>query len=168
MSLLTPPLTPKTHSAVPAMTSAGSSGRGHGRNKSTSSLHKYRPGLSSPLATPDDEDFALPPPLEAVPDLEMPAAAMDMSPPAAAVHAWRPGMSREDKDAREEWLADARGRRGLRIVIVTGKQGSMGITNVQKTSSRKSTASRVHLRVCSNTSSARDTSVCSLVLEPAW
>lgn len=34
---------------------------------------------------------------------------------------WRPGMSREEKDTRESWIAGARGRKGLRIVIVTGE-----------------------------------------------
>ncbi|WVF70640.1 hypothetical protein IAT40_005433 [Kwoniella sp. CBS 6097] len=34
-------------------------------------------------------------------------------------YAWRKGMTDSEKDAREAWLAGARGRRGLRIVIVT-------------------------------------------------
>lgn len=36
---------------------------------------------------------------------------------------WSADMSVEEKDQREGWLAGGRGRRGLRIVIVTGKHG---------------------------------------------
>jgi hypothetical protein len=108
MSLPTPPLTPTTRVAM--------------------SPHRYRPAHSSPLAMPTD--FALPPPLE-VPELEMPAPSLE-SPECAtapedtpqetpAEMVWRPGMSRQERDARDAWLAGARGRKGLRIVIVTGE-----------------------------------------------
>lgn len=33
---------------------------------------------------------------------------------------WRGDMTDEERDRREEWLASSRGRKGLRIVIVTG------------------------------------------------
>lgn len=33
---------------------------------------------------------------------------------------WRENMTDEERDRREEWLASSRGRKGLRIVIVTG------------------------------------------------
>lgn len=33
---------------------------------------------------------------------------------------WRPDMTAQERDDREAWLAGGRGRRGLRIVIVTG------------------------------------------------
>lgn len=33
---------------------------------------------------------------------------------------WREDMTDEERDRREEWLANSRGRKGLRIIIVTG------------------------------------------------
>lgn len=33
---------------------------------------------------------------------------------------WQGDMTDEERDRREEWLASSRGRKGLRIVIVTG------------------------------------------------
>jgi hypothetical protein len=34
--------------------------------------------------------------------------------------AWRRDMTEEERDAREAWISEGRGRTGLRIVIVTG------------------------------------------------
>lgn len=34
--------------------------------------------------------------------------------------AWRREMTEEERDAREAWISEGRGRTGLRIVIVTG------------------------------------------------
>lgn len=39
----------------------------------------------------------------------------------ARLHAWKSDMTPQDKGQRVEWLSKGRGRRGLRIVIVTGE-----------------------------------------------
>jgi len=39
----------------------------------------------------------------------------------AEQHVWSPELSPERKEARSEWLSKGRGRKGLRIVIVTGE-----------------------------------------------
>jgi hypothetical protein len=44
----------------------------------------------------------------------------------AAKYAWKEVMSREEKEARTRWLACGRGRKGLRIVIVTGESPVSG------------------------------------------
>jgi hypothetical protein len=36
-------------------------------------------------------------------------------------YTWRPHMTLQERDQREAWLAESRGRKGLRIVIVTGE-----------------------------------------------
>lgn len=36
-------------------------------------------------------------------------------------HVWRAGMLPAERDAREAWISGGRGRKGLRIVIVTGE-----------------------------------------------
>lgn len=66
-------------------------------------------------------------PLDAVPELDLPESSLADDQPAPPEeqdkYRWRPGMSREEKDARESWIAGGRGRSGLRIVIVTGEFG---------------------------------------------
>ena len=44
-------------------------------------------------------------------------------------------MTPQDRDKREEWLAGGRGRRGLRIVIVTGAYTSLSLAHFQRISS---------------------------------
>jgi hypothetical protein len=108
MTLLSPPLTPKFPPAP----------RGR-RQTPTGRAHP-----PSPLASPDA--FVLPPPLDTIPDLEIPDAALPPSASAGVAEApeealgWRPDMSPDERDAREAWISGGRGRSGLRIVIVTG------------------------------------------------
>lgn len=104
---------------------------GHVRRAKTRS---GRPHPPSPLASP--EALILPPPLDTIPDIEIPEASL---PPTVCASdddddadeadqallepkhiPWRPNMSPEERDARELWISGARGRKGLRIVIVTG------------------------------------------------
>jgi hypothetical protein len=73
--------------------------------------------------------FVLPPPLEPTP-FALPEPSISYRPgnqecaiPAKHVEqewSYSRDMTPEDRDEREEWLAGGRGRRGLRIVIVTG------------------------------------------------
>lgn len=42
---------------------------------------------------------------------------------------WRPGMTRDEKLERRKWLSEGRGKKGLRIVIVTGVYGFQHIGN---------------------------------------
>jgi hypothetical protein len=94
-------------------------------------------GLATPPISPD---FALPPPIASIPmpDLDLGAASLPLqrdgsgpmdplkvinetSPAAdAESFAWRRDMTEEERDAREAWISEGRGRTGLRIVIVTG------------------------------------------------
>ncbi|WVQ97294.1 hypothetical protein IAU59_004405 [Kwoniella sp. CBS 9459] len=100
------------------------------------------PGISAqkqqylPLTPPQTPDTSLisgthadqhePP--ETIPELDLDALveearsspyASEDNDDSAARFAWRKGMTESEKDAREAWLAGSRGRRGLRIVIVT-------------------------------------------------
>ncbi|BEI93893.1 uncharacterized protein CcaverHIS019_0603520 [Cutaneotrichosporon cavernicola] len=107
MPLLSPPLTPKF---------APNASRGRRQH------YAGRTHPPSPLAIPDA--FVLPPPLDTIPDDDIPEAALPppttaKTPNATDEHAWRPFMSPEERDAREAWISGARGRSGLRIVIVT-------------------------------------------------
>jgi hypothetical protein len=124
-SLLTPPLTPKTHPSLPAMIPGHSRDHGH-QGRRLRGHRRYAPTPSSPLSSPEEDDFefALPPPLESVPELEMPAPSLPLSLNTQNEIPWRANMTREERDEREAWLAGARGRKGLRIVIVTGKRPS--------------------------------------------
>ncbi|WVR06117.1 hypothetical protein IAU60_003147 [Kwoniella sp. DSM 27419] len=58
-----------------------------------------------------------------IPELDLDAGAepskYDTVPAVEEKCEWRKGMSEEEKDQREGWLAGGRGRKGLRIVIVT-------------------------------------------------
>jgi hypothetical protein len=75
--------------------------------------------------------FSLPPPAMAQADFEFPSLADDKDSlskettrelaSAAEKHAWREGMEENERRERTRWLAQGRGRKGLRIVIVTGK-----------------------------------------------
>lgn len=121
MALPTPPLTPRTFPFSSGNVRTTSSPRWNRRH-----AHAHTPLISSPLAGPIDDDLELPPPLDTVPELDMPEPSLpqpeqEVDPEEQEKYAWRPGMSREEKDARESWIAGARGRRGLRIVIVTGE-----------------------------------------------
>jgi hypothetical protein len=120
--LFTPPLTPQT----PA--------ENHG---STVTSRPIRYQLQSPryrsFADADvSPEFVLPPPLEPVP-LELPEPSLSYETaetesreelPARKLvdqeWTWSRNLSPLDKESREEWLSGGRGRRGLRIVIVTG------------------------------------------------
>lgn len=42
----------------------------------------------------------------------------------AAQFAWRQDLGADERAARRTWLKEGRGRKGLRIVIVTGERGS--------------------------------------------
>ncbi|KAL1408885.1 hypothetical protein Q8F55_005699 [Vanrija albida] len=120
MSLPTPPLTPKTFPSIAAALSGASTSTTYQYGPRTRGQSRRSP-LSSPLASPDD--FSLPPALETVPELEMPEASLSFTgldkQSNSAEHQWRPGMTAGERDAREAWLSEARGRKGLRIVIVT-------------------------------------------------
>lgn len=43
----------------------------------------------------------------------------------AETYGWRNNMTNQEKADRKAWLAQGRGRKGLRIVIVTGKIPSL-------------------------------------------
>lgn len=122
MALPTPPLTPRTFPFSSGNVRTTSSPRWNRRH-----AHAHTPSISSPLAGPIEDELELPPPmpLDSVPELDMPEPSLATENAADAEenekHRWRPGMSREEKDARESWIAGARGRSGLRIVIVTGE-----------------------------------------------
>lgn len=122
MALPTPPLTPRTFPFSSGNVRTTSSPRWNRRH-----AHAHTPSISSPLAGPIEDELELPPPmpLDSVPELDMPEPSLATESAADAEenekHRWRPGMSREEKDARESWIAGARGRSGLRIVIVTGE-----------------------------------------------
>lgn len=121
MSLPTPPLTPRTFPFSTGNVRSTASPRWNRRH-----AHAHTPSVSSPLAGPViDDDLELPPPLETVPELEMPEATLQSEPAAdeeeLEKYKWRPDMSQEERDARDVWIAGARGRKGLRIVIVTGE-----------------------------------------------
>ncbi|ORY20791.1 hypothetical protein BCR39DRAFT_554814 [Naematelia encephala] len=112
---LTPPLTPSS-----PFTSA---------RPSASKLRTRSPRTSALPSTPEEspEFLSLPPPIESVmPDFDLPAAMMSQMESdngeikdESERYYWKAGMSPEEKDVREEWISSSRGRRGLRIVIVT-------------------------------------------------
>jgi hypothetical protein len=62
--------------------------------------------------------LSLPPPLAQIPELDLDneeASKVDQG-------VWRPNMTTEEKAERRKYLAGSRGRKGLRIVIVTGER----------------------------------------------
>ncbi|GMK54170.1 hypothetical protein CspeluHIS016_0107560 [Cutaneotrichosporon spelunceum] len=106
MPLLSPPPTPKF---AP-------------NSRARRQQHAGRTHPPSPLSIPDA--FALPPPLDTITDDDIPEAPLPpptttQAPAGTDKHAWRPSMPAEERDAREAWISGARGRSGLRIVIVT-------------------------------------------------
>ncbi|WVQ76957.1 hypothetical protein IAR50_006636 [Cryptococcus sp. DSM 104548] len=115
--LLSPPLTPASPFTQPSYTSS---------TTDTSTL--YDKGiLDSANASPD---FRLPPPVS-VPELDLDEVtgegvkvtiggkAIEQDDGMEEKHRWRKDMTKEEGDAREAWLASGRGKKGLRIVIVT-------------------------------------------------
>ncbi|WVW82623.1 hypothetical protein I302_104634 [Kwoniella bestiolae CBS 10118] len=65
---------------------------------------------------------SVPPPLaSAIPDFDLDSIPEEIpeSEEDPVKHVWRKGMSEAEKDERELWLSEKRGRKGLRIVIVT-------------------------------------------------
>lgn len=125
--LLTPPLTPQTTAEAQGSSTAVRPIR----------YQRRSPRLQAQADADVSPDFILPPPVEPVP-LVLPepslpyesdiktnapiASGYDSGPQGyKGEWAWREGMSMEERDMREEWLAGGRGRSGLRIVIVTGK-----------------------------------------------
>ncbi|WVQ82465.1 hypothetical protein IAT38_004594 [Cryptococcus sp. DSM 104549] len=129
--LLTPPLTPESSIAFQQPTSTTPT-------RFTAMSSEAKIDGSSPTSSPE---FALPPSIaQPIPTLDLDAPSL----PSEDVHvdlrhasdarrdladlanekdaeryAWREGMSEEERDKREAWLAAGRGRKGLRIVIVT-------------------------------------------------
>lgn len=91
---------------------------------------------------------------------------------------WREDMTDEERDRREEWLASSRGRKGLRIVIVTGTSSIFILpkhwqqfifhpnktSGTQKTFYLKSTASLVPFPASSYISNPRAIPASSLAL----
>jgi hypothetical protein len=116
--LFTPPLTPKTFPEEPDTTAR------------PIRYQRRTPRLRSQLDGDVSPEFALPPPLEPVPlvlpdpslPYSRPSSEYDVPPPKQVEQEWTYSrdMTSSERDSREEWLAGGRGRRGLRIVIVTG------------------------------------------------
>lgn len=91
---------------------------------------------------------------------------------------WREDMTDEERDRREEWLASSRGRKGLRIVVVTGTSSIFNLpkhsqqfifhpdetSGTQKTFYLKSTASLVPFPASSYISNPRAIPASSLAL----
>lgn len=105
----------------------------HGHAYPTPPLTPSTPAISSPLRLSTTasqyhtelEDFTLPPPMspsnfglepDTLTSEEQARLALE-----AEQHVWSPELSPERKEARSEWLSKGRGRKGLRIVIVTGE-----------------------------------------------
>lgn len=119
--LFTPPLTPKTFPDDEESTTL-----------TTARPIRYQsrtPRLRSQLDADVSPEFVLPPPLEPVP-LALPDPSLPYSRQSSEYvgrqkqveqeWTYSRDMTSTEKDSREEWLAGGRGRRGLRIVIVTG------------------------------------------------
>jgi hypothetical protein len=116
--LFTPPLTPKTFPEE-----QDTSARPIRYQRRTPRLRSQLDGDVSP-------EFVLPPPLEPVPlvlpepslPYSRPSSEYVLPPPEQVDQEWTYSrdMSSSERNSREEWLAGGRGRRGLRIVIVTG------------------------------------------------
>jgi hypothetical protein len=112
----TPPLTP----ATPATST-----------KPIISISTNRTMLREINQSTSPELLTLPPPLHTIPELDLDGS---ISLDEDSKHsegcgleedkgAWREGMSAQEKIERSKWLGEKRGRKGLRIVIVTGNSG---------------------------------------------
>lgn len=159
--LLTPPLTPQTPAEY------------HGASTAVRPIRYQRrsPRVNFQLDGDVSPDFILPPPMEPVPlELPEPSLAYDCTPTEVnrpyekgteGEWNWTADMSVEERDQREKWLAGGRGRRGVRIVIVTGELHipRTRLMN-QRTFCHVSTASLGPLRVCWSIYRKRDISVC--------
>jgi hypothetical protein len=98
------------------------------------------PRLSSQYDGDVSPTFVLPPPLEPTP-LALPEPSLsyrpgNKEPPIQQVEqewSYSRDMTPQERDKREEWLAGGRGRRGLRIVIVTGTYTFRNLADIQRT-----------------------------------
>lgn len=106
--LITPPHTP----LAPAYTTSPPS-----RYSRSSLSPTNSPEFGLPASLTDAPDFSLPGPSYSLP-ARLPLAPITEEPPLHSTHTWRPDLSPSERDARESYLADGKGR-GLRIVIVT-------------------------------------------------
>lgn len=98
----------------------------------TPPLTPSTPAVSSPLRLSttasqyhaDLDDFSLPPPMSPANfGLEPNTLSAEESAQLAVEaerHVWKPELTVEERTERSEWLSQGRGRKGLRIVIVTG------------------------------------------------
>ena len=120
--LFTPPLTPQTFPETNCASTA-----------TTTRPIRYQrrtPRLTSQYDGDVSPTFALPPPLEPIP-LALPEPSLAYLPNSKEQSSsqkevkeewsYSRDMNPQERNEREEWLAGGRGRRGLRIVIVTGK-----------------------------------------------
>jgi hypothetical protein len=169
--LFTPPLTPQTPAECQYPSSTSDTTTRPIRYARRSPRTRARIQLDGDVSP----ELVLPPPLEPVP-LVLPEPSLSYAsvnneyPFAKRVEeewTYSRDMTPEERDKREEWLSEGRGRRGLRIVIVTGTSYVhyqwRPKTDYQKTSYHVSTVSRAPLRDFLNISKKRDISVCSLV-----
>jgi ribosome modulation factor len=157
--LFTPPMTPQT---FPEDECSSTTARPIRYQRRTPRLNSQYDGDVSPT-------FVLPPPLEPTP-LALPEPSLsyrpgNKEPPIQQKEveqewSYSRDMTPQERDKREEWLAGGRGRRGLRIVIVTGAYTSIILADNQRTSYHVSTESRGHWLDCWSTSRQRDISVC--------
>ena len=102
------------------------------------------PRISSQYDGDVSPTFVLPPPLEPTP-LALPEPSLTYRPgnkespmqqkEVEQEWSYSRDMTPQDRDKREEWLAGGRGRRGLRIVIVTGTYTSLSLAHFQRISS---------------------------------
>jgi hypothetical protein len=158
--LFTPPMTPQ---AFPEDEYSSSTARPIRYQRRTPRLNSQYDGDVSPT-------FVLPPPLEPTP-LALPEPSLSYRPgnkeptvqqkEVEQEWSYSRDMTPQERDKREEWLAGGRGRRGLRIVIVTGTSTSLYLTDQQRTSYHVSMESHGHWLDCWSTSKPRDISVCS-------
>ena len=92
----TPPLTPASQPSFPYRTTT----------------------LHSTSICESPEFLPLPPPVE-LPEFELPEASIPLDKPGDS-RRWRHGMTSDERRLRADWLSGGRGRRGLRVIIVTG------------------------------------------------
>ena len=138
--LFTPPMTPQTFP------------EGECSSTTTRPIRYQRrtPRISSQYDGDVSPTFVLPPPLEPTP-LALPEPSLSYRPgnkespmqqkEVEQEWSYSRDMTPQDRDKREEWLAGGRGRRGLRIVIVTGTYSSLSLAHDQRTSYHVSTVS---------------------------
>ena len=138
--LFTPPMTPQTFP------------EGECSSTTTRPIRYQRrtPRISSQYDGDVSPTFVLPPPLEPTP-LALPEPSLSYRPgnkespmqqkEVEQEWSYSRDMTPQDRDKREEWLAGARGRRGLRIVIVTGTYTSLSLAHDQRTFYHVSTVS---------------------------